>query len=131
MDKKKQGRPKPKPLLEWFEGLPDPRMDRTRHNMLVDILAIGLCSLLTGGESFTDMEFYGRLQEDWRRYRSRLFEGFTGNLRCVCPAAGPLYPRRSASRLRTAGGRHLPAAARISRPSWNSSFIVLVFAAST
>ena len=65
MDKKKQRLPKPKPLIEYFEGLPDPRLDRTRRHKLVDILTIGLCSILTGGENFTDMEFYGRLKEDW------------------------------------------------------------------
>ena len=65
MDKKKQRLPKPKPLIEYFEELPDPRMNRTRHHKLVDILTIGLCSILTGGENFTDMEFFGRLKEDW------------------------------------------------------------------
>lgn len=67
MDKNKQRLPKPKPLIECFEGLPDPRLDRTRRHKLVDILTIGLCSLLTGGENFTDMEFYGRLKQDWLR----------------------------------------------------------------
>lgn len=67
MDKKKQRLPKTKPLIECFEGLPDPRLDRTRRHKLVDILTIGLCSMLTGGENFTDMEFYGRLKQDWLR----------------------------------------------------------------
>jgi predicted transposase YbfD/YdcC len=65
MKKQKQRLPKPKPLIECFEGLPDPRLDRTRHHKLVDILTIGLCSILTGGENFTDMEIYGRLKQDW------------------------------------------------------------------
>ncbi len=65
MDKKKPRLPKPKPLIECFEGLPDPRLDRTRRHRLVDILTIGLCAILTVGENFTDMEMYGRLKEDW------------------------------------------------------------------
>lgn len=65
MDKKKQRPPKPKTFIECFEGLPDPRLDRTRRHKLIDILTIGLCTLLAGGESFTQMEFYGRLKEDW------------------------------------------------------------------
>jgi len=65
MDKKKQRLPKPKPLLECFEGLPDPRLDRTRRHKLVDILTIGLCSILSGGENFSEMEWYGRIKEDW------------------------------------------------------------------
>lgn len=65
MDKKKQRLPKPKTLMECLEGLPDPRLDRTRRHKLIDILTIGLCALLAGAESFTEMEFYGRKKEDW------------------------------------------------------------------
>ena len=65
MTSNKQRLPKPKPLIECFEGLPDPRLDRTRRHKLVDILTIGLCSVLSGGENFTEMELYGRIKEDW------------------------------------------------------------------
>jgi predicted transposase YbfD/YdcC len=65
MDNKKPRLPKPKTLIECFEGLPDPRLDRTRRHKLVDILTIGLCALLARGESFTDMEAYGRAREEW------------------------------------------------------------------
>jgi len=57
--------PKPKALVECFEGLPDPRMDRTRRHKLVDILATGLVTIVCGGESFTDMESFGLAREDW------------------------------------------------------------------
>ena len=56
---------RPRSLVERFEGLPDPRVNRTRAHKLVDILVIGLCSTLTVGEGFTDMEFLGRAQRDW------------------------------------------------------------------
>jgi len=57
--------PRPRSIVECFEGLPDPRLDRTRVHKLTDILVIGLCSILTIGEGFTDMEFLGRAQEEW------------------------------------------------------------------
>jgi len=57
--------PRPRSIVECFEGLPDPRLDRTRVHKLTDILVIGLCSILTIGEGFTDMEFLGRAQEKW------------------------------------------------------------------
>ncbi len=57
--------PKPKPLVECFEGLPDPRLDRTRAHNFIDILVIGLCATLVGGENFSDMERFGRLREEW------------------------------------------------------------------
>ena len=65
MNKKKQRLPKPKTLIECFEGLPDPRMDRTRRHKLIDILTIGLCTLLARGEGFTDMESYGHARVQW------------------------------------------------------------------
>jgi predicted transposase YbfD/YdcC len=57
--------PRPRSLGECFAHLPDPRVTRTRAHKLIDILVIGLCSTLAGGEGFTDMEFLGRALEDW------------------------------------------------------------------
>jgi predicted transposase YbfD/YdcC len=65
MSDQKKRLPKVKPLVECFEGLPDPRMDRTRRHKFIDILVVGLCSTLTGGESFTDMESFGHAKLDW------------------------------------------------------------------
>jgi len=67
MNEKRQRLPKPKPLIECFEDLPDPRMDRSKKHKLVDILVIGLCSQLVGGSGFSDMETFGRIREDWLR----------------------------------------------------------------
>ncbi len=65
MSKKDQRLPKPKALIECFEGLADPRMDRTRQHKLIDIFVIGLCSQLSGGSGFTDMEVFGKARIDW------------------------------------------------------------------
>lgn len=65
MSEEKKRLPKVRPIVECFEGLPDPRMDRTRRHKLTDILVISLCSQLTGGESFTDMEDFARVRVDW------------------------------------------------------------------
>lgn len=75
MTAKKQSLPKPKPLVECFEGLPDPRMDRTRAHKFIDILVIGLCATLVGGENFSDMERFGRLRKDWLKGFLELPEG--------------------------------------------------------
>ena len=65
MDPKPARLPQPLSVVECFEGLPDPRRDRTRQHKLCDILVIGLCSMLTVGEGFTDMEYVGRLRQKW------------------------------------------------------------------
>jgi len=57
----------PRSLPEHFRELPDPRMARTRRHELVDILVIGVCTLLCGGEGFNDMEDFGWAKEEWFR----------------------------------------------------------------
>ena len=54
-------------LVEQFKDLPDPRVDRTKDHALVDILVIGVCTLLCAGETFNDMEDFGKAKEDWFR----------------------------------------------------------------
>jgi predicted transposase YbfD/YdcC len=57
----------PTSLVEQFRALPDPRINRTRRHELIDILVIGICTLLCGGETFNDMEDMGYAKEDWFR----------------------------------------------------------------
>jgi predicted transposase YbfD/YdcC len=54
-------------LPDHFRGLADPRIERTRRHELVDILVIGICTLLCGGEGFNDMEDFGKAKEEWFR----------------------------------------------------------------
>jgi predicted transposase YbfD/YdcC len=54
-------------LIEHFEKLPDPRINRTKDHDLIDVLIIALCSLLCAAESFYDMEEFGKAKEDWFR----------------------------------------------------------------
>jgi len=52
-------------LIAHFKDLPDPRVDRTKDHDLIDILVIAICTLLCAGESFNDMEDFGKAKEDW------------------------------------------------------------------
>jgi predicted transposase YbfD/YdcC len=59
-------KPHPKlTLIEHFQQLPDPRLDRTKDHDLIDILVIAICTLLCGGETFNDMEDFGHAKRDW------------------------------------------------------------------
>lgn len=55
----------PKSLIAYFGTLPDPRINRTKDHDLIDILVIAICTLLCGGETFNDMEDFGRAKADW------------------------------------------------------------------
>jgi predicted transposase YbfD/YdcC len=62
-------------LIEHFQVLPDPRVDRTKDHELIDILVIAICTLLCAGESFNDMEDFGKAKADWFKTFLRLRHG--------------------------------------------------------
>jgi len=52
-------------IVEHFRTLEDPRIERTKKHLLLDILVIALCTLLTGGEGFQDMALFGQSKRAW------------------------------------------------------------------
>jgi len=62
-------------LVEHFKKLSDPRLHRQREHDLVDIMVIAVCTLICVGETFNDMEDFGRAKEDWFRTFLRLANG--------------------------------------------------------
>lgn len=62
--------PRPPGLSKLHAALrliPDPRTERRPRHALPDLLFIALCSLLSEGESFLDMEEFAVSREDWLR----------------------------------------------------------------
>ena len=57
-----------------FAELEDPREDNSRH-VLLDILVIGFCTILCGGEDCSDMALFGRAKEGVLRQFLRLPHG--------------------------------------------------------
>lgn len=65
----------PKSIIEIFSGVSDPRdPDRTRHQ-LSSILFIGLCTLLSHGEDYTDMAEFAEQRYDWLAKKVDLSKG--------------------------------------------------------
>lgn len=62
-------------LTGHFSILIDPRVNRTREHELIDVLVIGLCCVICGGESFYDMEHFGKAKLDWFRTFLKLPNG--------------------------------------------------------
>lgn len=52
-------------LVAHLAQVPDPRMNRRKDHDLVDVLVIAVCTLLCAGESFNDMEDFGKAKYDW------------------------------------------------------------------
>ena len=62
-------------LVAHFAQVPDPRIDRRKDHDLIDILVIGVCTLLCAGETFNDMEDFGKAKLDWFRTFLKLRNG--------------------------------------------------------
>ncbi len=58
------------PLSTYFAEVSDPRgvSNAQRHNLL-EILTIALCAMLSGAQTFTDMEGFGREKQAWLKER--------------------------------------------------------------
>ena len=50
-------------LIECFQPLPDPRLERRQLHKLIDIVVIGLATLISGGAGFADMEAFGAAKQ--------------------------------------------------------------------
>jgi len=53
--------------LMVLRKIPDPRVDRTKVHRIEIILFVALCTYLSGGEGFYDMQAFAREKEDWLR----------------------------------------------------------------
>ena len=54
-----------KTLVEHFEKINDPRIDRTKLHKLSDILVIGVVGVLCGADAWEDIVFVAREKEEW------------------------------------------------------------------
>ena len=52
-------------LFEHFATLPDPRVDRTKEHLLLDLLTIAVCAVICGANSFVEMEEFGNAKREW------------------------------------------------------------------
>jgi predicted transposase YbfD/YdcC len=51
--------------LQYFARLTDPRVERNREHLLEEILLIAVAAVLSGAESWNDIEEYGKSKEAW------------------------------------------------------------------
>lgn len=61
--------------LQYFTGINDPRIDRTKAHLLEDIIVIAILTVLCGGDTWNDMEDFGKEKEQWLRTILKLPEG--------------------------------------------------------
>jgi len=88
-------------IVEHFQTVENPRIERMKKPPLLDILVIALCTLLTGGEGFQDMELFGKSKRAWRQ----TFLALPHRMRQVCDVALP-HETPSARQVRPAMRPH-------------------------
>jgi len=52
-------------IVEHFKNLSDPRIERTKLHKLGDIITIAICSVICVGDSYEDMEDFGKSKKEW------------------------------------------------------------------
>lgn len=57
----------PSRLLAHFAELPDPRVERAKRHALLDMLAIAVCAVICGADTWVDVAEFGRSKERWLR----------------------------------------------------------------
>lgn len=65
----------PGSILTHFQMLDDPRLERSRRHDLLDIVAITICAVICGADSWVDVEKYGAAKHDWLKGFLRLPNG--------------------------------------------------------
>jgi predicted transposase YbfD/YdcC len=57
---------KPKTTIEeHFSQIKDPRLERTKLHQLIDIITITICAVISGAESWDDIEYFGECKYEW------------------------------------------------------------------
>ena len=54
-------------FLNHFQNLKDPRIDRSKYHLLIDIIAISILAVISGADGWTAIEIYGKAKEQWLR----------------------------------------------------------------
>ena len=62
-------------IFTTFANLTDPRLERTRHHELFDIVVVAVCATIAGSDSWTDIERFGCERLGWLRTFLRLENG--------------------------------------------------------
>ena len=52
-------------LISIFSKLQDSRIDRTKRHSLTDIIAIAICAVVCGADSWVDVELFGKSRKEW------------------------------------------------------------------
>jgi predicted transposase YbfD/YdcC len=62
-------------LADYFAEIKDPRMERRKRHKLIDIIAVAICGVVCGAETWVDIENYGKAKFSWLKEFLELANG--------------------------------------------------------
>lgn len=65
----------PQTLFDHLSIITDPRIERTKQHLLIDILVIAVCAVICGAEGWTEIEEFGQAKVEWFRKFLKLEHG--------------------------------------------------------
>ena len=60
-----QKRRKLLPIIRHFSNIQDPRIDRKKRHLLIDIIVITICAVICGADEWTEIALFGKAKEKW------------------------------------------------------------------
>ena len=52
-------------LHEYFRQIPDPRLNRNKQHLLIDIIILSILAVICGAESWDSIELFGKTKKDF------------------------------------------------------------------
>ncbi len=65
-------------ISDYFSEIKDPRIERTKRHQLIDIMTITICAVISGADSFVEIEEYGKAKYKWLKQFLQLPNGIQG-----------------------------------------------------
>lgn len=66
-------------FLDYFDELPDPRIERSKKHLLEEIIIIAVLSFICGAETWEDIEDFGEANKNWLEQHLKLPHGIPGH----------------------------------------------------
>lgn len=62
-------------ISDYFGEIKDPRIERTKRHKLIDIITITICAVISGADTFVEIEEYGKAKHKWLKQFLQLPNG--------------------------------------------------------
>ena len=62
-------------IIDYFQELEDPRVDRTKDHLLIDIIFIAICAVICGADTWAGIESFGDSKHRWLKKFLKLPNG--------------------------------------------------------